>query len=175
MSASEAVSRVFLRHQFMLMDYVRGLVRDPHDADDLFQEVGVKILAKSSVPQGDAAFAAWARGVARNTVLHHWRAKRRRRVIPSSRLLDVVDRAYQEADAGADEMTDRRRVLEDCIRGVPEKTRKILKMRYCEGLKSATIAERLRSTATAVRMTISRVRRELFGCVEKRLAGEGQR
>jgi RNA polymerase sigma-70 factor (ECF subfamily) len=172
MSAKEAVSRQFLKHQFMLMDYVRGLVRDPNDADDLFQEVGVKILAKAEVPEGDA-FAAWARGVARNTVLHHWRTKRRRRAVPSSRLLDVIEHAYEEADAEAEDWTDRRQALDECMKHVPEKTRQILRLRYSEGLNSKLIAEKLRRTATAVRMIISRVRRQLTNCVQGRLAEDG--
>ncbi len=46
----ERVTRLFLKHQPMLQEYIHGLLRDAHDAEDLFQEVGVEILHKAVVP-----------------------------------------------------------------------------------------------------------------------------
>ncbi len=70
---SESLSQLFLQHRFMLMSYLRALVRDPNDAEDLFQEVGLRVMHSESVPTDPSQFAAWCRGVARNLVLHYWR------------------------------------------------------------------------------------------------------
>jgi RNA polymerase sigma factor (sigma-70 family) len=96
------LSQLFLQHRFMLMSYLRALVRDPNDAEDLFQEVGLRVMHSDGVPTDPSQFAAWCRGVARNLVLHHWRSKRRSRVEVSERWLDALDLAYRHVDPASD-------------------------------------------------------------------------
>jgi DNA-directed RNA polymerase specialized sigma24 family protein len=93
----ERATRLFLKHQQMLQEYIHGLVRHAHDAEDLFQEVGVEIMHKATVPADPEAFGAWSRGVARNMVLHYWRTQRRRQAA-SVHMLNLVDQAYEEAE-----------------------------------------------------------------------------
>src|SRR6185503_6070181 len=75
--AQEHIARLFLKHQDLLRAYIRGLLRDPHAADDLFQEVGVRVLSHAHSPEDPGEFVPWCRGIARNMLLHHWRSERR--------------------------------------------------------------------------------------------------
>ena len=47
-------------------------------------------------------FPAWCRGVARNLVLHYWRARQRSKEVPSDRYLELVERSQGELNAGGD-------------------------------------------------------------------------
>ena len=161
--------RSFLRHEAMLKEFILALVRDPHDADDVFQEVGVRILSQAEPPREPDRFPAWCRGIARNVLLHHWRSRRRGQAF-HERFANVVETAYQEADAEGEEWNDHRIALADCLKKVPEESRRVLDLRYAEGLLSGEIARRLERSATAVRMLIMRVREGLDACVRRRLA-----
>jgi len=170
----ETATRLFLGNERMLRDYIRGLVRLTSDADDVFQETGIKVLNAEAYPDDEAVFPAWCRGVARNVILHYWRDKRRSRVVADTRLLDAFERAYEDADAEGDLWNDRRRALEDCVRGLPEASREVLHSRYRESRSFDEVAAATGKAATALRMMVSRLRRELLKCVERRLAPEGR-
>jgi RNA polymerase sigma-70 factor (ECF subfamily) len=169
----ESLTKAFLKHQPMLNEYVRALVRDPHDAEEVLQEVGVTILSRAEPPSAAEKFPAWARGVARNTALHLWRKKRRDRMIPDSRLLDAVDAAYEQADAVPEIWERRRRALRECLSELPKQSWNILKMKYFKGLTCTEIARSLRRNAPAVRMALVRLRHMLAECIERHLAGAG--
>jgi RNA polymerase sigma factor (sigma-70 family) len=168
----QAVARLFLQQRDMLLSYIHALVRDPHAAEDLFQEVGLRVLERDELPCPAEAFPAWCRGVARNLILHHWRSQRRQRAVPSGLLVDAVDRAYGETDGQADFYRSRYAALAECLKRVPAGQRRVLEMRYFERLGSQEIGRLLRRSAEAVRKELSRLRGRLLECIEVRLSGE---
>jgi RNA polymerase sigma-70 factor (ECF subfamily) len=170
---SESLSRLFLQHRFMLMSYLRALVRDPHDAEDLFQEVGLQVLHSEGVPTDPLQFGAWCRGVARNLVLHYWRSKRRRRVEVGERLLDALELAYRQVDPAPDLASRRAAALGECLGQLPPRTRELVRRRYFENQSSAEIGTALRRSAAAVRKMLERVRGELEECIQNKLAVQG--
>jgi RNA polymerase sigma-70 factor (ECF subfamily) len=166
----EQVLRRFLGQQDMLRDYILALVRNPDDAEDLFQEVAVQILGKSEGPREPERFPAWCRGVARNMVLLYWRRKRRFNAAVAATLIKAIDEAYEEADREKGAWDACRRALRQCIEKLPASSRKILEMRYATGMKSEEIARQLQRNAGAVRVSLLRLRQALGRCVEARLA-----
>ncbi len=170
MADDESLSRLFLQHRHLLLSYIHALVRDSNDAEDIFQEVGVRVMKKEQAPTDSREFAAWCRGIARNLVLHHWRSKQRNPVVANERLLDMLELAYQEAEP-AEELSKQRSIaLADCLRLLPDHSRDVINMRYFEGLTSVEIGERLERSSAAVRKVLSRVRAQLEECIESRLA-----
>lgn len=168
----ESLSQLFLQHRFMLMSYLRALVRDPNDAEDLFQEVGLRVMHSEGVPTDPSQFAAWCRGVARNLVLHHWRSKRRSRVEVSERWLDALDLAYRHVDPASDLACRRMAALGECLGQLPPRTHDLVRRRYSDNQTSAEIGAALRRSAAAVRKMLERVRAELEECIHNKLAAQ---
>jgi RNA polymerase sigma-70 factor (ECF subfamily) len=154
------------------MGFICGLVRDPHLAEDIFQEVWIRLgnAVENGVEIADQA--KWCRGVARNLILHHWRDQRRCKVLPDSRLLDQIELAFEECDSEAELWVVRGAALRHCVQSLPEKSRRILALRYEEGLPVETIAKFVRQSVDAVMKSLSRLRQRLAACVERRLESE---
>lgn len=172
--AKEEIVRLFMTHQRMLREFIVSLVPDANDVDDILQEVSVVVLAKSDPPQDLAKFPAWCRGVARNVILHHWRDRRKTFVPPSARFVEAVEIAYQEGDSRDEEMSLRRRALEECLKKLPGTSRNLLELRYVQGAPSDEIARTLGRSAPGIRMALMRVRTALSSCIQGRLAGENR-
>ncbi len=170
MAENESLSRLFLQHRHMLLSYIHALVGDSNDAEDIFQEVGIRVMQKQQSPTDPREFAAWCRGIARNLVLHHWRSKRRSKVVADERLLDALELAFQEAEPAAELSRQRSLALADCLRMLADHSRDVANMRYFEGLTSVEIGERLARSSAAVRKMLSRVRAQLEECIEQRVA-----
>jgi RNA polymerase sigma-70 factor (ECF subfamily) len=167
------LSSEFLAGRHELMAFVYGLVRDPQAAEDVFQEVWIRLAEAAEQEVEIRETAKWCRGVARNLILHHWRAKRSAKVVVDSRIIDLAERAFEEREAT---VTDppRKRALVDCVKGLPEKSRAVIELKYDRGLAGGEVARRLGSTYNAVMRTLSRVRKVLAKCVEKKLALVGE-
>lgn len=157
--------RLFLRHQGEIRAFVGSLIRDHHTRDDVFQDVSLILWRQFEQYDARRSFGAWARGVAANKVLQTFDKNARTPVAFSPEavkaILEAHDRAEIEAPLHADD-------LRRCMENLPEKSRKLLKMRYEQSLKLETIAESVKSTLHAVHMALTRIRTRLAECIEMR-------
>ena len=74
-----ALETLFERYRRPLYAFIsRMLNGDSMTADDIFQDLWIKVLNKLSVYQDDGKFSAWIFRVARNQVLEHFRREKSR-------------------------------------------------------------------------------------------------
>lgn len=163
--------RLLLEHRHMLLNYLRCLLRDDSEAEDLFQEVGLVVMSHDTGPSQSDRFPAWCRGIARNLVHRHVRRRSRQVRFPSDEFMNVVGRAYDEADAEEAEWEMRRRALGQCIEALPADDRDLVHGRYVEGQHAHELGRRVGFTAEAIRMRLMRLRKGLERCIEERIAG----
>ena len=163
----------FVATRHALFAFIYGFTRNPHDAEDLFQEVWLrfsKALAEGADIQDQAK---WCRGTARNLILHHWRDRRQEPLPADPELLDLVNQAFEEQSDGQERWRARQEALSQCVEALPERTRELLRLKYEESLPAGQVAERLRQTTAGVLMALSRVRKALRDCAQKKLKAEG--
>ncbi len=170
----ENLGAQFLAQRHVLMAFISGLIRDPDAAEDILQEVWLRLSEASRTGVAIEDLAAWCRGTARNLVLHYWREKRSSRVIPDSSMLDLVEQAFDEQAGSHNVWTARRNALLECVRALPEKSRQLLVEVYERGVQLTVIAGQSGQTYGAVLMLLSRVRKGLRECVARRIQGENR-
>jgi len=156
----------------MLTDYIRCLLRDRPEAEDLFQETGLVVMRHPTGPESEARFAAWCRGIARNLAHERWRAQRRE--VGGDDLWERIDQAYQEADSECETWAGRRAALAQCLEALPRLDRELLRKRYAGRSTADELGKALGATAEAMRMKIMRLRKALARCIERRLAAPGE-
>ena len=168
-AALKELSSQFLSDRYGLMAFIYGLLRDPTAAEDIFQEVWVKLAEAAERGRAIDDMPAWCRGVARNLILRHWNEAKRVVVTADSELLAAVEQAFAEQDALRSVWQARRETLVACIRDLPGHARELLALKYEQGLTAATIAERLGGSVDRLFVTLSRLRHSLAECIERRL------
>ncbi len=75
---ADAFTTLFARHQAAVRRHVERIVRDGGAAEDLAQEVFVRVWTQAEQWQGRGPIAAWLFRIATNLALNHLRALRRR-------------------------------------------------------------------------------------------------
>jgi len=173
MERQQQLMAEFVATRHALFAFLYGFTRNPHDAEDLFQEVWVRFsraLAEGTEIQDQAK---WCRGTARNLLLHHWRDRRQDAVPADPALLDLVEQAFEEQTANQDRWRARQEALTQCLEELPDRSRQLLRLKYEEALSAEQVADRLRQTAAAVLMALSRLRKALRECAQKKLKTEG--
>src|ERR1700758_759172 len=84
---SEAVRFLYVRYSHNVYGYVRSILRDDHEAEDVTQHVFAKLMT-SVVKYDDRGvpFFAWLLRLARNVAIDHLRANR---LTPTEEVLDA--------------------------------------------------------------------------------------
>jgi RNA polymerase sigma-70 factor (ECF subfamily) len=161
------IETLFLQYAATVRGFVFGLVADRAAADDVFQEVFLTVVQRSSDFRPDGNFLAWVRGIARNKVLEFYRRQRIQALPFDDELLGLL----AEAAEGRESQLERQRdALSRCLERLAPRAREIVDLRYAEQpLSPPEIAERLSWTTNAVHVALARARAFLRECTQQLL------
>jgi RNA polymerase sigma factor (sigma-70 family) len=156
-NAGEPFDRLFAREYPRVLAIARRLLLEPHDAEDVAQDVFVSF---HRLHRADAAYAAaWLHRAATHAALNALRGKRRRAQREHSSAALNAPLARPNSLAADPEATalreDERRVAIDALLRLPERSRAVLALRYA-GLSYAETAAALRIKANGVGTLLAR-------------------
>ncbi len=149
-----ALDELIRRHGDRLCSYLARLVRDGSWADDLLQEVFVRVLDAARSYDGTWPVRVWLFGIARNLAVD-WL---RREGLRQSRLRNVAPAESAPSAARAVEQREFQDALADAIELLPEGFRSVFLLREQEGLSYEEIAAVLRISAKTVSSRLHRAR-----------------
>lgn len=167
---TEAFLRLLAEHERRLAIYVTGLVACPQDAQDVMQEGKIVMWRQFHQFQLGTNFPAWARKILFYQILaYRRRSKRAKTEQLSERLLEQLN---EDAESALREQRweKRERALQECVTKLPEDHRRILELRYRDEASIEGISRRTERTEGAVYRLLSRLRRNLYLCVEKQIS-----
>jgi RNA polymerase sigma-70 factor, ECF subfamily len=168
MNPNEQFLKLFLRHQGDLRAFLISVVRDRTHAEDLFQEAALTLWQSFAQYDPSRPFGAWARGIAMKKVLQAREKARRIPLAFSPQAIQAVLEAYDRMESRGPDL-DR---LRECIQKLPERSRRVLELRYEQSLKLGEIARRSGGTLDAVHKLLCRVREALQTCLERRIQSQ---
>jgi len=147
-SAFEALMN---RYGSRIFGYMLRSVRDRGHAEDLVQEVFLRVVRRASSFEGRSKVSTWIYTIARNLLYDEARKARHRRVISLDEPLSrdgepgetLLDRAVSATPDQAVAIRDRRlrQALVRAMATLPDEQREIFEMRQLQGLKFREIAE----------------------------------
>jgi RNA polymerase sigma-70 factor (ECF subfamily) len=169
----EEFLHLFTRAQRQIQAYILALVFDPNTAADLLQEVNIVLWRKFDQYEEGTSCFAWAREIARLSVLRHRRASAGQ--IPSLDPLLLDELADRFADTYSLNADDRRRdALEKCLQKLSDADRDLILSRYAPGASVSAIARRSQRSVNSVSQSLRRIRSLLADCVLRTLRAEEQ-
>jgi RNA polymerase sigma-70 factor (ECF subfamily) len=158
---------LFTKCQGRIQAFIRTLVHDPAQADDVFQSTSLVLWRSFAAFRRDAEFLPWALGTARHQVLVHWRTQRRDRHVFSEALLaDLADSTAAAVETAEARMA----ALEACIATLSDRQRELIRLFYGENQAAGAIASRWGRTVHAVYKALKVMRKALLDCVTKKLS-----
>jgi RNA polymerase sigma-70 factor (sigma-E family) len=154
-SASDDFDAFVAARGAALVRSARGLLRDPQHAEDVVQDVLVKVhrhwdtIVRQEVPD------AYVRRMLVNACTSFWRrAARRERSVPDDSLTLVVDLRGPVPDESR--RVDEREHMLSMLRRLPAKQRAVLVLRHYEGLPDAEVAAVMGTSVQTVRSNVHR-------------------
>ncbi|HEY3365015.1 MAG TPA: sigma-70 family RNA polymerase sigma factor [Symbiobacteriaceae bacterium] len=170
----EAFTTLVERHKGRVYRTLYQVVGDEEDAQDLTQEVFLKVYRSLSGYRGDAAFTTWLHRLTLNLSFDWLRARKRRPLqVPLEPSPDHEERPRLELvspDEGPEEeslRTERRKQLQAAIQELPLDYREVIMLHHFHHLSYQQIAQRLDAPVRTVETRLYRAR----GLLKKALTG----
>ncbi len=157
------LAAVVTRFRAALRGFIRQRVPNETVADDLTQEVWVRLSRKLGTLRDLSKLEPWLYQVARHVVTDFYR---RRRAVE-----EELPEEIEAAPADDGDVEALRRELRDYIRNLihslPEPHREALVLTQYEGLSQVELAERLGLSVTAAKSRVQRARAEVRRAMER--------
>jgi len=138
--------------------FVGSRVNDPHAADDVAQDVMLKVQSHLDSLPPEEKLPAWVMAVARNAVIDYYRAKAAREPATA-----VAPEVSSDADGGDDSSASHG--LAACVgrmvAHLPEPYRTALRLADMEGLSQQEVANRAGISISGAKSRVQRARRQL--------------
>jgi RNA polymerase sigma-70 factor (ECF subfamily) len=147
----DALRFLYVRYSNNIYGYVRSIVRDDHEAEDVTQHVFAKLMTTlSKYDDRGVPFFAWLLRMARNVAIDHLRANR---LTPTENVIDP------DVSAGVD--LDRVETVRAALSTLPDEQRQVVILRHVVGLTPGEIADRMGRTESSIHGLHHRGRRAL--------------
>lgn len=158
---SPDLNAVVARFRSALRGFIRKRVPNDTIADDLTQEVWVRIARKLGDLRDTQKLESWIYQIARNVVTDFFRRQRETAELPAGLPAPPDESSVEELRAN----------LHDYVKGVveslPEPHREALVLTMYEGLSQQELAERVGITLTAAKSRVQRARAEVRKIMEE--------
>ena len=163
-----APEAVLSEHYPRILRYVRGMVRDPVEAEDLTQEAFLRAHRRRDSLQDPEATLAWLYGIATHECLDRLRQRTRR--APTQSGIDPETLAAADPGPSAElrlEQQEMSACVQTYVADLSDSYRAVLQLHDAEGLTAREIAELLGESVGAVKIRLHRARKRLQRALEE--------
>jgi RNA polymerase sigma-70 factor (ECF subfamily) len=174
----DALSALIAQYQNRLYRYLLRMVRQPAEAEDLFQQTWLRLAERIRHYDSNRSFEAWLFTLARNLAIDHLR-----RIRPESLDEPIAGDAHGETAAtrlasnespAIEGILQRERAgqLATALETLPVIYREVLTLRFEEEMKLEEIAEVLDAPLSTVKSRLRRSLEQMRECLQARYPGE---
>ena len=136
-----------------LRNFIRTRVADPSTAEDILQDVFVKIQAQLNRLEDPSKLQGWLYRIARNAIIDHYRTRRETTEVPES--------LPAEVPADDPELEGLKAAFRRMIYSLPEPYRDALVLTEFDGLTQKELAERLGISLSGAKSRVQRGKEQL--------------
>ena len=163
----DALSELIRRNKKELYSFIFYKIMDEELANDLLQDTFVKIIIslKEGRYNDDGKFILWAKRIAHNLIIDHFRLKNKYVKISETTYendeFSIFD-LLRETEENIEDRLVTNQIYEDLMKitlFLPENQQEVIRLRFFDGLSFKEIAEQ---TNTSINTTLGRVRYALI-------------
>jgi RNA polymerase sigma-70 factor, ECF subfamily len=161
--------RLFVRSEPRIYAYIRSLVVNQSDAEEVLQETATISWAKFDEFQPGTDFVRWAVRIAYWEVRSMAKRKRRDALVFSETFVETL---AEDTAAMDPYCVAAHEALTACLEKLKHRDRDLFQRRYVSGLRVNQIAEQVGRPLDTIHSAFRRIRRVLTECIQMKLSAE---
>ncbi len=169
--AYDTFVRLFAQHGQRVFAYILALLPNRTDAQEVFQETSVVLWREFANFRPDGDFGRWGCGIALNQVRKFRRQRQRDKLVFNDVLIEQL---AEERLSGSDRLQQRQAALAECLKKLRAKDRDLIGRCYAGTNSYKAVAEQTGRPVNTVYKALTRIRRALMECIDRRLLQEGE-
>lgn len=132
-------NEIVRKYQQQVYWVIRKMVLDHDEADDITQEVFIKVYSALNEFREESNLFTWLYRIATNYSINYLRKVKTRNTVSVDMVAEPIESSEKRSDEIIDEET-RRKVLEEAIETLPAQQRAVFNMRYYDEMPYDEIA-----------------------------------
>ncbi len=167
------IEKLIHRHKKKVYTYIFLIVKDPHLAEDIFQDTFIKVIR--SLVEGkykdNGRFLSWVIRIAHNLVIDHFRKEKQLNTVSNDNYEIDLFNSKQFCEKNIEEIIIKDQIFDDVrtlLDELPEDQKKVVVLRHYAGLSFKEIADQ---TNVSINTALGRMRYALINLrkiIEKR-------
>ncbi|MEX2307336.1 MAG: sigma-70 family RNA polymerase sigma factor [Pirellulales bacterium] len=137
---AEQFAALWTAAQPTIAAFIRTLIPDYQQADEVLQRVAVTLVRKFDQYDQSRPFTAWAVGFAKYEVLYYRRERATDRHLFGE---DIVEQIAIHYELLAEDVDPVREALQQCLEQLKGRSKHVIELRYRRGMKSSAIADEM--------------------------------
>lgn len=160
------IDQLLQRYQSRVYRLAYGILRNPQDAEEVIQEVFLRVFQKLDSFKGESAFSSWLYRVAVNTTFMKIREKRGTDVLALEEVEKMLEEEINKAGGSDwarrpdDELLSEEaiKIITGAMEKLPDEFKIIITLRDLEGLSTEEVGQLLGLSPAAVKSRLHRAR-----------------
>jgi RNA polymerase sigma-70 factor (ECF subfamily) len=154
---------LFEQERERLENFVRKIVDDADEAENIVQETFTEAYRQIGDFRGEAKVSTWLFSIARHLAYGHLRKSKRHNYKEHQTIefLQAEQSRAETATQKAVELSERKDIVHDALKELPEHYRRVVQLRDLEEKSTTETAEHLDLTEVNVRVRLHRARKKL--------------
>ncbi len=161
----QAFKQLIERHQLPVIRTIRKMIGPHHDAEDLAQDVFVRIWNNASKYRPDAKFTTYLFAIVRNVVFSYTRSRSKRIEGKNSKIIELAENDascdHNKNPDNATELRELQQAIDVAIGVLPDDQRLCVVLRRYENMPYEEIAKILNTSVSSVKSHLFRARTSL--------------
>lgn len=146
------------RHEKRILAKCKTYVKNEDTAEDLCQEILIKVFLKLKDFRGEARFSTWLFAIVHNTCMDYLRKNKKSQILKviTEKMADEVAEMIDGVDEIPEELSEQ--ILEELLEIISPEEKMLLLLKYKEKHSIKDIQESLGLSESAVKMRLKRAR-----------------
>lgn len=153
-----------MKSQKVIYAFILSMVHNCSDADDIMQETMALMWERFEEFEPGTNFGAWGVKIARNKIMNYFRKKKRPQEQFDESLMARIEDCYHRKTG---EMGYRLAALQECLKKLDKRDRKLVAIHYEEGMKICELADKLNRPVGGLYKVMARIHTSLRRCVSR--------
>jgi RNA polymerase sigma-70 factor, ECF subfamily len=154
---------LYVRNQKSIYNFILSLCPNYIQADDILQETAIVMWDKFEELKDHNSFLAWAIQIARYKILNY----RRKKTAGLWLSEEVLDRINSETQKCIQNGSKRVEALQECLMKLSIDERKLVALRYEQGVPFADIAKKVNRSINGLYNTSAKIHEKLRLCISQ--------
>jgi len=167
----EALEVLFERYKGAVMNYITQMTRNRAVAEELTQDIFIKLLSKAHMYQPGKKFSSWFWTIAKNTTLDYLRKKKEYHLEDQKKDDDQRDAVgmIESEEVHTEALLLKKATksaIEKCMDTLPETQKAALLLKVYSELSYKEISDQISKTEKSVKSLLNRARNGLAECLK---------